>query len=123
MLLREKALYHQIHPVKLAVDILTEPVSLYLLWRHELAVGLLTHFAPPILASALLISFGDFDKQKASPLGRYIAAHMTRAVEAVRLGGDIVMVFGAWYRSPAMIAAGLALVALAWLSGRIRARA
>ena len=28
MLLREKALYHQIHPAKLVVDVLTEPVSL-----------------------------------------------------------------------------------------------
>ena len=120
MTLREKALYHQIHPAKLAADILTEFVSLYLLWRHQLAIGLLTHFLPPILASALLVSFGDFEAQKNSALGRYIAWHMTRSIEAIRLAGDIVMVLGAWYRAPAMIAAGLGIVLTAWASGPLR---
>ncbi len=116
----EKALYHQIHPAKLATDIATEFVSLYFLWQHQLLIGLVTHFAPPILASAVLIAFGDFEKQKASRLGRYIAWHMTRAVEVVRLAGDIVMVFGAWYRQPLVIGAGLLIVLAGWASGPLR---
>ena len=123
MLLRERALYHQIHPSKLAVDILSEPVSLYFLWRHALGLGLLTHFAPPILASAVLMSFGNLERQKSSRLGHYVAEHMTRRVEAARLSGDIVMVFGAWCQSPGVIAAGLCIVGVAWLSGLIGARA
>jgi len=118
----EKTLYHQIHPAKLATDIATEFVSLYFLWQHQLALGLAAHFAPPILASALLLSFGDFEKQKSSRLGRYIAWHMTRAVEALRLFGDIVMVFGAWYRQPLVIAAGLLIVLAGWASGMLRRR-
>jgi len=115
--LREKALYHQIHPAKLATDILAEPVSLYFFWRHELWLGLATHFLPPIIASALVIRFADLEPAKASALGRYVRRHMTRAVEAARLAGDLVMVAGAWLRAPLLIALGLAFVAAAWLSG------
>ena len=117
MRLREKALYHQIHPLKLGADILSESVSLYFFWQHALLLGLATHFAPPIIASALLLAFGRFDRQKSSKLGRYISRHMTRSVEAARLAGDIVMILGAWYRAPLVIAAGLFVVAIAWLSG------
>jgi hypothetical protein len=120
--LREKALYHQIHPAKLATDILTEPVSLYLLWRHELILGLVAHFGPPILASILVIRLADLTPLKASALGRYIARHMTRTVEAARLAGDLIMFAGAWLRSPWVIALGLAVVIAAWLSGRVIGR-
>jgi hypothetical protein len=120
---RERALYHQIHPAKLATDILAAAVSLYFLWRHQLVIGLVTHFVPPIVASALLLAFGDFERQKASGLGRYVAWHMTRTIEAIRLSGDIVMVFGAWFRSPALIVAGLVVVLAAWISGPVRRRA
>jgi len=119
MTLREKALYHQIHPAKLATDILAEPVSLYFFWRHELTLGLATHFLPPIIASALVIRFADLEPLKASPLGRYVGRHMTRQVEAARLAGDLVMVAGAWRHAAWLIGLGLAIVAAAWLSGRI----
>jgi hypothetical protein len=42
---------------------------------------------------------------------------MTHTVEAIRLAGDIVMVFGAWYHSFAMIGGGLTIVIGAWPSG------
>lgn len=119
MRLRERALYHQIHPAKLATDILAEPVSLYFLWRHELAVGLATHFLPPIIASALVMRFADLEPLRRSRLGRYVGRHMTHAVEASRLTGDLMMVAGAWLRDPWLIGLGLAVVAAAWLSGRI----
>jgi hypothetical protein len=118
----EKVLYHQIHPAKLGADISAEIVSLYFLWQHQLLLGLATHFLPPIVASALLVPFGDFEAQKNSRLGRYIAWHMTRAVEATRFAGDIAMAFGAWFRSPSLIAAGLLVVILAWASGPLRRR-
>jgi hypothetical protein len=122
MKLREKALYHQIHPAKLATDILSEPVSLYFFWRHSLGLGLATHFLPPIAASALVIAFIDLEPLKASRLGHYIGKHMTRSVEGARLAGDLVMVAGAWLRLWPLIAVGLAVVAAAWLSGRVLAR-
>jgi hypothetical protein len=122
MRLREKILYHQIHPAKLSVDILAAIVSLYFLWQHQLLLGLVIHFGPPVVASALLVRFGHFDAQKNSAFGGYVAQHMTRTVEVVRLAGDILMIFGAWYRAPAVIATGLLIVLAAWASGPLRRR-
>jgi hypothetical protein len=42
---------------------------------------------------------------------------MTRTAEGVRLAGDLISVFAAWYRSPVGIAAGLLLVLAAWSYG------
>ena len=50
----EKLLYHQIHPLKLAVDITTSLGSTWLLWRHELALGLLVAWVPSIAITMLL---------------------------------------------------------------------
>jgi hypothetical protein len=120
--LREKILHHQIHPAKLGTDILAALASLHFLWRHQLLLGLAIHFAPPVLASAVLVRFGHFDAQKNSALGRYVAWHLTRIIEIIRLAGDIVMVFGAWYRAPVLIATGLLIVLAAWASGPLRRR-
>jgi hypothetical protein len=120
MTLKEKILYHQIHPLKLAADIACEPVSLLLFWHHRLLLGLLAHFVPPITASFLLIRFGDLRKLSYSRAGAYLHRHMTRSVEGVRLAGDIVMAVGAWLHRPVYIAGGLAIIVLAWGWGLIR---
>jgi hypothetical protein len=120
MTLKEKILYHQIHPWKLAVDIGCEPVSLYFFWQHNLLVGLATHLIPPVVASLLVIRYGHLEATKSSRVGAYLRHHMTRTVEGVRLAGDIVMVLGAWFHHPSLIASGLALVVVAWCSGMIR---
>ena len=120
MTLKEKILYHQINPLKLATDIGCEPVSLYFLWQHKLLLGLATHFIPPIAASLWLIRYGDLERYKNSPAGGYLKRHMTRTVEGVRFAGDIVMVLGAWFHESSLIALGLAVIILAWLSGLVR---
>ncbi len=116
----EKVLYHQIHPLKLGTDGTFALVSLYFFWQHRFWLALVLHVAPPILASALVISLADLEKQKHSAFGRYVKRMMTRTVEAVRLAGDIVMVFGAWYHSYTLIVGGLVIVVAAWLSGLAR---
>ena len=121
MTFAEKALYHQIHPLKLGTDIAASIVSLYVLWQHQLVAGLLLHFIPPIVASTLVIAFIDLAPQKNSRFGRYVQRMMTRQIEGLRLLGDIVTVFGAWYHSWLVIAAGFLIVAGAWLSGVVYA--
>ena len=71
MTLKEKVLFHQIHPAKLATDIAAAVISLYFLWQHQLVIGLLTHFIPPPIASVAVIRFADLDPYKTSPLGTY----------------------------------------------------
>ena len=117
MTLKEKILYHQIHPLKLATDIGCEPVSLYFFWQHDLVLGLATHFVPPIAASLILIGCADFEGIKSSKAGAYLQRHMTRTIEGIRLAGDIVMVFGAWLHRPSLSVAGLAVAVIAWCGG------
>jgi len=106
--------------LKLTADIGCEPVSLYFFWRHDLALGLATHFVPPIAASVILIRCADFEAIKRSRAGAYLRRHMTSIVEGIRFAGDIVMVLGSGLHQPLLIIAGLAVIATAWSSGAIR---
>lgn len=117
MTLKEKTLNHQIHPLKLATDILTSVVSLYLFWQHQLVVASALHFIPPILASGLLVRYGALERYRDSSLGRYIARNMTRTIEGVRLFGDLVTIIGAWSHDWMLLTAGFVVILGAWCNG------
>jgi len=115
--LKEKILFHQVHPAKLATDIVAALVSFYLFWQHDLVAGLLTHFLPPPVGSALVIRLADLEAYKNSRLGAYLVRYMTPAAQVTRLIGDIIMIVAAWFRSPAAIGGGLIIVLAAWSYG------
>jgi hypothetical protein len=117
MTLKEKALYNQIHPLKLSTDILAAMVSLYLFWLHEPLPALVLHFVPPLIASALLIRYADLEPFKESAFGRYVGSHMTRTIEFIRLFGDLVMILGAWRHDALLLSAGLLVIVGAWCNG------
>ena len=117
---KERALYHQIHPLKLAVDWGAGLVSAILLWRHRLVPGVLWGLVPPAVVSVpFLLGVGDatLTRCRASALGRYVARSMTRTMEGSRLLGFVAICLGAWQRRPLVIAAGLAVVVGAWARG------
>jgi hypothetical protein len=87
MSLKEKYLYHQIHPLKLFTDIGAAFGSLYPLWRHQLAFALVVMLAPPPLVSLLLMRYAELEPYRQSAFGKYIARSMSRAMQAVRLAG------------------------------------
>ena len=122
MTLKEKLLFHQVHPAKLATDIGAALVSLYLLWQHQLVIGLLTHFIPPPIGSAAVIRFADLESYKNSRLGAYLVRYMTPIAQAARLAGDLITVGAAWYQSFAGILFGLAVIAAAWSYGWVLRR-
>jgi hypothetical protein len=117
MTLKEKALYNQIHPLKLSTDILAAAISLYFFWLHRLLPALIVHFIPPLIASALLIRYADLEPIKESAFGRYIGRSMTRTIESIRLFGDLVMVVGVWVHDLMLLSAGLLVIIGAWCSG------
>ena len=122
MTLKEKLLFHQVHPAKLVTDIGAAIVSLYLLWQHQLVLGLLTHFIPPPIGSAAVIRFADLETYKNSRLGAYLVRYMTPIAQAARLAGDLITVGAAWYQSFAGILFGLAVIAAAWSYGWVLGR-
>jgi hypothetical protein len=115
----EKILYHQIHPLKLGTDVTAAVVSLFFFWQHRFWLALVLHFGPPLVASALIISLSNLEPQRNSAFGRYVKRTMTRAIEALRLVGDIAVVFGAWFHSSIVITTGLVVIVAAWLSGLV----
>ena len=119
MTLAEKTLYHQIHPVKLLVDWVAGVLSLYFFWQHEPAIALVIALAPPILASAIILHFADLESLKQSAFGRYVAQHMTPAMQAVRFGGYVLAALGAWLNLWWLVVMGLLVVVLGWARGLI----
>ncbi len=119
MTFEEKSLYHQIHPLNLATDIIDTLPALYLCWQHELLWGLLVTFIPSIIASYLLIRYANLEPYKQSAFGQYIRRYMSRTIEAIRLLGLVVMMVGAWYQLLWLIALGLVIIVLGWLRGFI----
>jgi hypothetical protein len=117
---REKRLYHQIHPVKLATAIGVTSIFVFFLWQHRLAPALVVGFVPLIFVStAMMIRPLDLEKLKNSALGNYISKYMTSTIEAMRFLSLVPMAWGAWIHNPWLIALGFLILLLAWCSGLI----
>jgi hypothetical protein len=115
----DRALLHQVHPLKLAADISASLISNTLLWRHRPIAGIVTRLALPVAGSAIVLSTADLERLRGTAVGRYVLANMAPAAVAVRLAGDIVMALGSWYRRPRWIALGLLVVAAGWSQGLV----
>jgi hypothetical protein len=116
---QERVLYHQIHPAKLATDILSTPPSLYLFWRHRPVSALIVTFLPAISASWAVMRYADLEPYKESAVGHYVRDNMSHTMEGVRFGGLVVMIVGAWYHKPWLLPLGLAVVLFGWFRGLI----
>jgi hypothetical protein len=113
----ERFLYHQIHPLKLLTDFATSFASSWLLWESRWTWAAVVAFVPSVAVTVLLVWRADLDHYKHTPLGRYVAAFMTRKVEGIRLGGQAVMWTGAATHVPWLIPLGFMIIVFAWLTG------
>lgn len=120
MTLKEKEIYHQIHPFKLAVDIGSTPVSLYLFWQHELILAVIVTFVPSIIASAIVMKYASLERYRSSSLGHYVKSYMTRTMEGVRSIGLLVMMIGAWSHIWQLMPVGLLVILFSWSNGIVK---
>jgi hypothetical protein len=120
--LRERALYHQIHPAKLFADISTAFIGIDLFWHHELVAGLVIALLTPALVSAALLYDGNFEPLRASRMGAYLRRFQPPWVLAIRLFGVGLAFYAAWYHVPAGSIGGVAIVAVCWANGLIPRR-
>ncbi|HKW78182.1 MAG TPA: hypothetical protein VJQ09_03720 [Candidatus Limnocylindria bacterium] len=119
----ERVLYHQVHPLKLAADIGSTLVAIPLLWDGELLLGLAIALGIPVAASAVVLATADLERIATSPLGAYLRRYMTPAVQALRLAMGLLVLYGAWVHSVAVIVVAIIVIVLAWTYGRVLARA
>jgi hypothetical protein len=119
---RERALYHQVHPVKLATDVGTAVVSTVLLAQHELAAALAIMWLPSVVVSAALISWGDFAEVRRSRVGEYLRRDMTTGMQALRFAGFGVVALAAWAHVWALIPVGAGVILWGWFGKPLLAR-
>jgi hypothetical protein len=119
MTTKEAYLYHQIHPLKLMVDICSGFGSLVPLGEHHLVLALVVMLIPPPIASYFVMRYANLEPCKQSALGQYILQYMTHAMEAVRLAGMVMIALGGWYHSVWLIIGGIGVVLLGWMRGKI----
>lgn len=119
MILKEKMLYHQIHPLKLFVDISTSILTTYFAWQHNIVWFLMLFLIPSVIVTVLLIKYADLDRLKNSAVGKYVGLYMTRAIETIRMGGQIIMWVAAWFHFPILIAIGVLVIIGGWLNGHL----
>lgn len=112
--LGEKALYHQVHPLKIATDVSTTIASAYLLARHELVLALVVLWVPSLAVTAAFIRLGDFSKIRDSRKGDYLRRYMTSGMQAVRLGGEAIIAVASWFHEWLLIPVGAAVIAWGW---------
>ena len=118
----EKFLYHQIHPLKLTVDISSCVASCALLWQRQMALAMWLSWIPAILASLLITALVPLERLKQGRFGHYVKTMMTPAVTAQRMAGQIVMWLAAYQHAAVVMGLGALVIVLAWLSGLGRAR-
>jgi hypothetical protein len=120
--LQERILYHQIHPLKLATDLISGALALYFAWQQQLGAATVAALAPSVLVTFYLTQFVDLSPQKNSTPGAYVAKYMTDKIQQARLFGYGLMFLGAWERNWIGIAAGLGLIAFGWGRGWLQER-
>ena len=119
MTLREKLLYHQIHPLKLFTDVGVVFPSCYYFWRHDFVAGIATALLPPIIVSTVIIAAVDLERYKQSSFGKYLVTYMSREMEVIRLVGFVFIALGSWFHQAWLVLCGLVVVLLAWMRGII----
>jgi hypothetical protein len=117
MSFKERLLYHQIHPLKIATDATAGALALPLFWGHHLTAGALVVLVPPVCVSVIVVAGADLSRQKHSALGRYMRRYQTPGVQLLRFAAYGVMLAGAWGHSPLVLAVGLAVLLWCWLHG------
>lgn len=117
MTAKERYLYHQIHPAKLAADVAAAIGGVSAFAAHRLATGLVISIAVPACASLLAIRYADLERLKRSRFGAYVKRFMTTSATVQRLAGFAILAYGAWTGSFLVCVLGAALIVHAWTMG------
>jgi hypothetical protein len=108
---RDRLILHQIHPIKILIDVVSVIIALVLLWQEQWLVAAVVLLIPRTWASMVIMNRADLSRLAETRLGRYARRYLTRPVEFGRSVGVAVMLVGAWFHQPVILAAGLVVIA------------
>jgi hypothetical protein len=118
MTFRERVMYHQIHPLKLATDIAVTPIALYLLWIHRVWAAIGVAFIPPVIVSTLMLAWPpNLERIRDSAAGQYLRQYMTPLAQLIRFLTLAPMAYGAWTHSVWPICLGVVVLVATWSNG------
>jgi hypothetical protein len=114
MRMADKIQVHQVHPAKIGMDVTASIVSNVLLWKAQPKPAIAVRVLLPMAGSAAVLSLAGLDALAKTRRGQYVLEHMPPSAQALRLAGDVLMGFGAYRRSFALVVAGAAVIAAGW---------
>jgi hypothetical protein len=76
-------------------------------------------FVPSLLASAILVQFGDFSTTHESRVGAYLRRYMTTTMHGVRFLGMGTAAIGAWLGVWWLLPIGATVILWGWFGGWI----
>ena len=110
-------MYLQVHPFKIATDVLSGIAALFLFAAHHLLPGIAISLVFPILGAFLVLRYGDLDRIATSRVGKYVKYNMTPSAQIRRLLGYVALCVAAWFHVPLVAVFGVALIIHAWIEG------
>ncbi len=105
---------HQVHPVKIGVDVTAAVISDILLWKARPKAALAVRAVLPLAGSLVVFGLADLDALARTRRGAYVLEHMPSSAQAVRLAGDALMGWGAHRHNVALLTAGAAVIVAGW---------
>jgi hypothetical protein len=117
MSFRDRLLYHQIHPAKIATDASFGLLALVLLWRQRVVAGILLVTVTSLSSSVWLLIHSDLDRYRQSRAGRYMRVYQTAPVQLARFGSYGMMLAAARRRNTWVLAIGATALPTCWFYG------
>lgn len=114
---RERHLYHQIHPFKMATDLAAGAGAVAALAHGWLVAGIALAVVPAAAASFAVLRHADLERLKRSRLGAYVRKYMTPAAQVQRVAGFGLLSVASWNRSYLTAVFAAALIVHAWTQG------
>lgn len=115
MTYKEKAFYHQLHPLKISVDIISSLIAIYFLWYGNTTMGLIIGLIPTFFISAIFMIIGKVESYKIDRLRTSVENYVSLKTQIVRTLGFILLALGIGERDYLMMLSGAFLLVPAWV--------
>lgn len=112
--MKDKIYYHQIHPLKFLIDIVSSLIAFTFLWQGNTLMGLIVGLFPTFIISAILLFF-TFPSFKRKVTLSQLHAYLSWKTQLVRTGGFILVAIGIEQKDYVLMLSGLFFLIPSWI--------